>query len=246
MNCIKFDLTGEMACFRKPETNSSVYLTFSNIHKVALLGLLGSIIGLKGYNQTKEKEFPEFYRLLKDFKIAIETPKCNKLTQVNTFNNSTGIASQQDGGNQIVKENILLNPKWTIYIMENDTLEYQKLKDYLQNKKCKFIPYLGRNDYFANIENVEILELEENFDTSCTYDSLVNASFDDIVKDNTNKLGLLSKANAKNNFLHFEKLPIQLDKETFHYVYKDFLLTSDKVIKKPDTYNCNNKILQFI
>ena len=62
MNGIKFNLSGNMACFRKPETNSSIYQTFPYIHKVALLGLLGAVIGLKGYEQTKENEFPEFYR----------------------------------------------------------------------------------------------------------------------------------------------------------------------------------------
>ena len=55
-SALKFDLSGKLACFRKPETNADTFLTYSYIHKVALLGILGSIIGLGGYNQAKREK----------------------------------------------------------------------------------------------------------------------------------------------------------------------------------------------
>ena len=50
------------------------------------------------------------------------------------FNNSIGYASQEQGGNLIVKEQWLENPRWTIYVMINDN-ESQKLSEYLLEKK---------------------------------------------------------------------------------------------------------------
>lgn len=243
MNALKFTLSGNMACFRKPETNSSCFITYSNIHKVALLGILGAIIGLGGYSQNKEKNtYPEFYEQLKDFKISIVPPKKNIRQKLNVFNNSTGWASAEDGGNFIVKENILLNPTWDIYILENGSIYFEKLKDYLLNQKVEFIPYLGRNDYPANITNVEFIELKECLDSSLIYDSLVVGNFDDIVEKELESLEDLE--NYEHKFLYFEKLPILLN-DTFHYLYQDFLLTTDYVIKKDNSYFYKNFNLNF-
>jgi len=43
---IKFNLYGKTGFFKKPDVNQEIYFTYNNIHKVALLGILGSIIGL--------------------------------------------------------------------------------------------------------------------------------------------------------------------------------------------------------
>ena len=56
MKAIKFNLSGKFAHFKKPDVNSYAYFTYSHIHKVALLGILGAILGLKGYESfSREK-----------------------------------------------------------------------------------------------------------------------------------------------------------------------------------------------
>ena len=57
---ISFDLRADFACFKKPDINEGTILTFNSLHKPALLGVLGAIVGLKGYN--KRGEFPEYYQ----------------------------------------------------------------------------------------------------------------------------------------------------------------------------------------
>lgn len=66
---LKFTLSGKTAFFKRPEVNTYYYFTFGNIHKVALLGMFGAILGYQGYNNTKE--LPEFYRKLKDVKYLL-------------------------------------------------------------------------------------------------------------------------------------------------------------------------------
>lgn len=121
MEVIKFTLEGKSGFFKKPDVNTYLYFTYGNIHKVALLGIFGAILGYKGYNQMSfnkkyKKDFkgflddnvgcyPEFYEKLNHLNIAI-TPKevsINKKIQV--FNNSVGYASKEQGGNLIVKDN---------------------------------------------------------------------------------------------------------------------------------------------
>lgn len=69
MQALKFTLSGKTAFFKRPEVNTYYYYTFGNIHKVALLGMFGAILGYHGYNNTIE--LPEFYQKLKDIKISI-------------------------------------------------------------------------------------------------------------------------------------------------------------------------------
>lgn len=54
MEILKFKLSGKSAFFKKPEVNTYYYFTYGNIHRVALLGILGAILGYKGYSQMQD------------------------------------------------------------------------------------------------------------------------------------------------------------------------------------------------
>ena len=128
MESLCFTLKGETAFFKKPEVNSYVYFTYGNIHKIALLGIFGAILGYGGYAQKLkqtgkskqlEESFPDFYEKLKQLKIAV-SPNAEKgfiRKKIQTFNNSVGYASKETGGNLIVKEQWLEEPSWDIYVL---------------------------------------------------------------------------------------------------------------------------------
>ena len=153
MEAISFVLSGQTAHFKKPDVNSYAYFTYNNIHKPALLGLLGAIIGLSGYTQLYNKIneleqelsnlkgkakkelqqkinlegtlFPEFYDKLKDLKISIKPLSQNGYfnKKIQVFNNSVGYASKEQGGNLIVREQWLENPKWQILLLDNNSID---------------------------------------------------------------------------------------------------------------------------
>lgn len=96
MKVLKFNLSGKFAFF-KNEVMNDMYDTYPHIHKPALLGLFGAMLGYNGYAQTqkvfgtKEIDFPEYYEKLKDLKIAI-VPKKQSFTKVlETFTNTTSM-----------------------------------------------------------------------------------------------------------------------------------------------------------
>lgn len=113
METIKFDLTATMAIIRKPDSNETYY-TYNFPHKIMILGMLGAIIGLNGYNYyslqkhlgKKVNAMPEFYEKLKQLKIAIVPNLGDKnfSRKIQAFNNSVGYASKEVGNNLIVKE----------------------------------------------------------------------------------------------------------------------------------------------
>ena len=107
MKILKFTLEGKTAFFKKPDVNTYLYFTYGNIHKVALLGIFGSILGLGGYNQMsmynsrspkEKKKYPDFYEKLKHIQLSI-VPRSDKgliNKKVQSFNNSVGYASKKD------------------------------------------------------------------------------------------------------------------------------------------------------
>lgn len=242
MKAIKFNLSGNTAFFKKPDVNSYIYFSYSNIHKISLLGILGSILGLKGYNQqVREKKvpiFPEFYERLNNLKISIVPKNINLTKKIQTFNNSVGYASFEEGGNLIVKEQWLENPQWDIYILEDDSSIFKELKDKLEKYKFTYIPYLGKNDHIANINSVEILEINK----VDKIDKVHSILYKDIVEN-------ISKPRKSTDifFKYEESLPVSLEEVANQYILSKFIHTNFnlQVSNLKDIYFCNNLNLFF-
>lgn len=215
MKALKFTLSGKTAFFKRPEVNTYYYFTFGNIHKVALLGIFGAILGYQGYNTTKDKGLPEFYQKLHDLKISIIPRNKNGYIskKIQYFNNSVGYASNELGGNLIVKEQWLENPIWDIVVLL-DCQEADKLASALLNNTCIYIPYLGKNDHPADISNVEIIELKEK---EIKTDKIVCL----FPKD------MFEEAEDQGDYYKYqESLPISLDVDTGMYKYEVFIQTN--------------------
>ena len=244
METIKFDLTSNMAIIRKPDSNETYY-TYNFPHKIMILGLLGAIIGLNGYNYNllqknlgrKADGNPEFYEKLKDLKIGIvpNLKKENFSRKIQAFNNSVGYASDEIGNNLIVKEQWLEKPSWTIYVLENESEEYRKIKDYLINKKCEYIPYIGKNDHFADIKNVKIEEAKQISEEIVRIDSLYKEEIADVKDNLLEEILGFEIVEDKKNFLYKEVLPITLSEKIGYSEYKEFIFTNQELDVKENT-----------
>lgn len=259
MKAIKFELSGRTAMFKKPDVNSYAYFTYNNIHKIAILGIIGSILGLGGYiQQTRdliESEkgkvksdkkvkpvYPEFYEKLKNLKISVLPYGSGYFTKkIQVFNNSVGYASREEGGNLIVREQWLENPKWDIYILEDGSIDdeiYAQLKDYLLNSKCEFIPYLGKNDHVANIEKSSVVDLQK-----CEFNYIssvfINKGID---------LGQYPYDDDSTFFLLREVAPVTMNEDYNFYEYQEFVMTNLEILNAGEldnVYSHEEKSLYF-
>ena len=163
MMALKFTLSGETAFFKKPDVNTYLYFTYGNIHKIAILGIIGAAIGLEGYNFQKDLKFPKFYSELNSLNISI-VPRNTRgyiAKKIQVFNNSVGYASGEVGGNLIVKEQWLEKPSWDIYILIDDNKNMDKIiYSFLENSFI-YMPYLGKNDHYANITDAKVVGLKQ-------------------------------------------------------------------------------------
>lgn len=250
MKALCFTLSGKTAFFKKPEVNSYVYFTYGNIHKIALLGIFGAILGYGGHTQKfnqlgrpkkMEESFPEFYERLKQINVSV-TPVAEKgfiHKKIQVFNNSVGYASEEQGGNLITKEQWLEEPLWNVYVLL-DQDEAIRLCEAMQGRKCVYIPYLGKNDHFADIANVFVEEISAVKSGKGKIDSL-------FPKENAmQQIGNDFWEEDNLTFKYEEKLPIQLDSWTNNYILQSFIYT-DAVVswENQKVYCINNKNIMF-
>lgn len=178
MRTLRFELRGETAFFKKPDVNIHTYFTYSHIHKIALFGILGAVLGLGGYMQQYDENhpfavnrkkaeklqvFPEFYQVFQQARVSI-VPHGDRgyfSKKIQIFNNTVGYANQ-DGGTLNVREQWLEKPHWTIYVADDDGLEqpvFENLAHYLLYSQSVYMPYLGKNDHPAAITSPAIVEV---------------------------------------------------------------------------------------
>ncbi|MBX4264469.1 type I-B CRISPR-associated protein Cas5b [Clostridium estertheticum] len=254
MQAIKFKLTGRTAFFKKPDVNINTYFTYNNIHKVALIGLLGAVIGLQGHIQQNRSikegnivEYPEFYSKLKDLKICIKPFGKNGYfsKKVQVFNNGIGFYNKDKDDrpcNLVVKEQWIENPVWEIYLLNDGSIEetlFNKLEDYLLHNKCTYIPYLGKNDHPAVIEECKIVNLEDVEDIE-HIDSLF--SVEKVV------IGDAPYIEGGDIYFFKEFSPVSLSKQYNFYEFKELCYTSlliEEVVTNDNIYKEEEKIIAF-
>ncbi|UUV19990.1 type I-B CRISPR-associated protein Cas5b (plasmid) [Fusobacteria bacterium ZRK30] len=241
MEVLKFNLRGRTAFFKKPDVNTHLYFTYGSIHKMAVLGILGAMMGMGGYNQQNEtkSKFPEFYEKLKDLKISI-VPKNEKgyiPKKVQVFNNSVGYASKEQGGNLIVKEQWLEAPEWDIYVIIDGDEINKELKRRLEEFDFEFIPYLGKNDHFADISSVKCFNIGELKEIK-----QIESYFPKSI------LGNMKSSSKKKYWKVEEVLPVGIEGKANQYIYEKVLATNFEVeIKENESiYKVDEKTLYFI
>ncbi len=229
MKALKFTLKGKNAFFKKPEVNTHYYFTFGQIHKAAMLGMFGAILGYGGYAQKEWagnkkrgkiiEEAPEYYERLKNIQISV-IPLNHKgyiPKKVQTFNNSVGYASKEQGGNLIVKEQWLEQPSWEIFVLLN-CKEAENIANSILNNQCVFSPYLGKNDHPADISGAELIELQEENKKEVIFSGLFPKDIGTLLpEDEEDEIQV---------YKYEEVLPVGLDMYTNLYTYRTFCYTN--------------------
>jgi CRISPR-associated protein Cas5h len=246
---ISINIKADFGFLKKPDTNDPIYLTFNMLHKPALLGILGAILGEKGFQ--KHGELPEYYKKLKDLKVSIapleENGKAfhdngNFTKTIIKYNNTTGLASEEEGGNLMITEQALVAPAFKCWILIDTEKEIEaKLYTYLKSNQAEYLPYLGKNEFSLWWDNFTEYEAKLLIPDG---NIIIKSLFvkEEAIKDgkvNTRfRPGVFSFAGSK--YTYFERLPIgYLEAPLFQYEYKDFTFTNWELKEEfvvPDSY----------
>ena len=210
---ISFDLRADFGVFKKPDVNDGLQVTFNLLHKPALLGILGAIAGLEGYQQRGK--FPAYYEALHNLKIGIEPlghDKGNFTKTVIKYTNTVGYANAD--GNLIVTEQTLCRPAYRCYLLLDLDDELQAhLHDRIVAGEAEYLPYFGKNECSAwwEAESVqsyvfEPFQAEANFRIDSIFIRKHTISSQKVEPEFS--FAQMNMQNAA-NFIYFERLPVQ-------------------------------------
>ncbi len=252
---VSIDIFADFGMLKKPDTNEPVYLTFNMLHKPTLLGILGAVTGLSGF---KEKgKLPEYYLAFEDLKIGIlplrENSKGEVVNEngnfqktVITYNNTTGMASKEQGGNLMVTEQTLIAPAYRCYFLFDTENEiHRKTDENLSKYYAEYLPYLGKNEFSVWWENYSEYKYEEfkpegSFKISSIYikDQPLKDAKDDSVLLNYDPV--FDDKPEGFTFSYFERLPVaytDIGKKNYQYEYANFAFTDWALKQKHDNPN---------
>ena len=235
MKLISFDVQADFAFFRKPETNNTINLSYNIIHKPAVLGFLGAVLGLTGY-QEKGK-LPEYYEKLKGVKVGIEPLRHEKGNFAKTnikYTNTVGYANK--GTNFLTEELTLINPAYRFYLLldENNNLQSQLLTS-IQKGESVFVPYFGKNEFTAwwepssfteytfsekEIATGESVKISTVFQKDILLKGQVEPPFPDFSK---------SFNFEESPFIYFERLPKLFDEVLMQYELAEFAYSTYQI-----------------
>lgn len=247
---ISVDFYSSFGFLKKPDINADIYFTFNCLHKPALLGILGSIIGLQGYYQSYEEnpnKLPEYFIQLQHLKIGIAPINSHNGNFPKTlikYNNSIGYANRMEdkesGDILNITEQTLISPSYRIYLLLNMGKHYEnELYNRIFNHESDFIPYLGKNDFQLWWKNQKEYKFEK-FDNETDFKISTIFYKEKTIREVKNEFSGLN-ANFLDEeepfFSYFERLPIEFSPITKNYEIKEFTFTT---FKFPKNYTVNN------
>ena len=165
--------------------------------------------------------------------------------KLQTFNNSVGYASKEEGGNLIVKQFWLENPSWDIYLLL-DCEEAKKIADYIKDRRAIYLPYLGTNDHLANITDVKIVNIEKKMTSENENIEILSMVKACDISDKKKNAFSIDDNMKKDIYKYSEYLPIELSKELNQYIKEKITITNMSVkLLKEYYYKVEDKNIVF-
>jgi len=251
---ISVDMRSAFGHLKKNDMNDGISLTYTYLHKPALLGIFGAIIGLGGYSQAfaeqesvKPKKgekkiirLPQYYTAFRHLRLSVGLTDPARGTFAKTiigYNNSVGYAN--NGATLQISEQTLVCPEYRVYVELDTEQELErKLYESLLEGRCEFIPYLGKNDFTLHWKNpieydYQLLSRRNDIRISSLFlrkDATVKQIRTDNSVDNEWEYVydnvVLEDTPKSNMFMFLETLPHSYHDQTGHYVTREFAYTN--------------------
>jgi len=169
------------------EKNNKSY-SYDSIHKLAIYGLLGRTIGLRGIGNSPNL-FPEYYEKLKGIKVGIEVLNTIRKGWDRTVSSSGLYSNGPDGGvNLIIEKNVIISPEYRLYLKLDLTNKiHEEIYNVFKDNLLFYFGtiYFGNTSYTAHRENFK----EYSFSEAEKFEGKVKTLFKSDFKAPTSRRG---------------------------------------------------------
>lgn len=160
MKLLIFDWKGRMGHFRKIDTNSSS-LTYSFPSRTTIAGMIAGVLGYE-----KDSYYDLFGTEKCKIGLSLRTPVRKLFQTVNyLFVKSKADLNGVNGHTQIPIEFLFPSIEndyivYRIYFWHEDEKTYNTVKEFLQNRKTIYPPYMGLSELTSSIDFIQESETE--------------------------------------------------------------------------------------
>lgn len=228
MQVLRFNLSGDFACFRKATTfdkATEYILTYDLLPLTVLKGMLGAVLGYDGLAKAyRTKTQPEYMEKLAGVGFGIVPQKVGtKMTQ--SIVNTTGFANRGDksvgGTTSIIKQELLNDICYTIYVTD-EFLDFNELYERLVTQRVIYPVVLGKKGMLASFSQVELLDLEIVESKQAVFKSIV---YKDKIQENADDFFSFELPDFKYDI----KLPVNYD-ELMMYEFAEIIYTDSELV----------------
>lgn len=231
---ISFDLQADFGFMKKPDVNAGMQFSYNMLHKPALLGILGAIAGMGGYQH--QGRFPDYYERLAGLPVSIEPlegrhERGNFKRTLITYTNTVGYANERM--NLVIQEHTLVQPGYRCYLLLDPEInsDQRLLYDRIHSGQSVYVPYLGKNEFHAWWDPACVQDHKWN-----TFEAKNNFRIDSLfirkypLRDHRQEaridLSTMTTVNAS-SFAYFERLPLYFwdDPKFIQYELAEFVFT---------------------
>jgi len=132
-----------------------------------------------------------------------------------------------------------------IYIILDDNEICKNIEERFLSRKFVYIPYLGKNDHIATINEIEVIDHIKTTEDFNKIDSIfIKNKFEFMQEDDFG----FDDLEEEDEFKYQEKLPYKLERTTNQYILETLIYTNMKVSSNENTevYKVNDLNLYFI
>ena len=164
-----FDVSSDMAMFRKPYTTTS-QVSFAFPPPTAIAGLIAAIVGIN-HDASSEASRAAFWDRLKGTRVGI-----GMLCPVRWFSTTINLLRFKTVNGDMnehiqSKHQILKQPQYRIYVKGGEL--YSSLKNRLEKEEFKYTPFLGTAYALADIKHIGEFDDEPVYDQETWVDSIL-------------------------------------------------------------------------
>jgi len=253
MNILKFDLYSNF-CYFQDKVNIKSNISFPSIHRPALLGMLGAILGFDGFSKVKNNNSILYIEHLNSIEVGIVLKNTSfEYSKVKTTDSTLLDISNERNRQTLKTEYIINNPSFEIYLKIPDKELFEEIYFRLKNRKYHFEPSLGKSYFFANIKNVEKVSILDKNNLDIIDDDLVfiNSLFSQKFLCDLSGEQFTDLFNKK-EFTIGRSFSLPISSDSISGIYNNFdaftfnnFVLFDDIIDNEKFLNINNNVIYF-
>jgi len=196
---LAFDISSDYAHFRQPYSTTSS-LTYAIPPRTAVLGIMGSILGIESGGFGKSEHVPKLEN--SNVRIGVRVMKPIEKVRFNmNYSYTKADAATKNVLHIQVPVEMVKEPIYRLYISADGAV-FEKLESLVSNKECYYTPCLGITEFIATVKYIGTYKARILVKPQKIYSAIYMSDGTNLVMSNGQKIFRETHAVSMDNYRH--------------------------------------------